>query len=205
MTSPSPPDADSAAPENRSSPRVLVTASALLLAHRQQRATQHLVYDLSAGGMRLCGVPAAGIGDPLDVRLELPSGPIHVCGHLLRTRSMRPRSDFALEFDDLTPHAEDAIHDAVLNALAQPERPSLLLVTEGDPRKPAWEWLSPVMPSCLRVGSACEAVEQLEEQRIGMGVFSPAQRQLPDWAQMYPEVAWRRIDAEGRLFPLSPL
>ena len=136
------------------------------------------------------------------MKLELPSGPIHVRGHLLRARFTSPTPDFALQFDDLTPRAKDVIHNAVAVALARPERPSVLLVTESDARRRGWEWLSPVMSSCLRAAGACEAVERLEEERIGMGVFGPAQRQLPDWAEMYPEVAWRRIDAQGRLFPL---
>ena len=110
--------------------------------------------------------------------------------------------DFAIEFFDLSARVEDAIHDAVLEALSHPDRRSLLLVQSE--RNPDWtglEWLDPVLPICATATTALEAVACQEEHRCDVGIVGSRYLGTQDlqFMAMYPEVYWRSIDHAGRL------
>ena len=190
--------------EYRRTPRALVCASALVMTEGKP-ATEQMVYDLSTGGVRLCGLPHARIGDEVRVRLQLPREWVGARGHLLRVGSAE-KPDFAIEFADLSAGAEDAIHDAVVEALAHPNRRSLLLVQgERNPYWIGWNWLDPVSPICATATTPLEAVERLEEHRCDVGIVGSGDRRTQDleWIEMYPEVYWRALDNAGCLHPVS--
>ncbi len=121
-------------PNRHRDPRALVCATALVLANGQ--ASEHMTYDLSAGGVRLCGVPHAQVGDEVWVQLELARGRVRARGRLLRLGSADAQPDFAIEFVDLAARDEDAIQDAVLEALSDSDRRSILLAQREE--EPGW-------------------------------------------------------------------
>jgi hypothetical protein len=121
--------------------------------------------------------------------------------------SSQEQPDYAIEFLDLSARAEDAIHDAVVEALSDPERRSLLLVqSEHDPDPAGLDWLDPVLPMCATASTPVEAVECLEQHRCDVGIIGSRVRgtQHLEWMEMYPEVCWRIIDRTGRLYPALP-
>ena len=189
----------------RRAPCALVCASAYVIAEGRP-ATEQLAYDLSTSGVRLCGMPRAAIGDEVSVRLQLPREWVGTRGHLVRVASTVEKPNFAIEFCDLSADAEDAIHDAVVDALAHPNRRSLLLLQQEEvPHRPAcFEWLDPVSALCATARTPLQAVVGLEQQRFDIGIFGSGYcgTQNSHWTEMYPEVCWRSIDCEGRLHPV---
>ncbi len=193
-------------PDDPRDPRGLVRASALVVADGRT-ATQHLVYDLSVTGVRLCGLPGAEIGDAVEISLSLPQLRVHVFGRLRRVGTTAGRPDFAIEFDRLPASSEDIIHDAVLHALLHEEqRPSVLLFREeSDEHLAGWGWLGPIFPICALATQPSLAVECLESHPIELGILSAGERRtcLPDWAAAYPEIRWQSLDESGCLHPLA--
>lgn len=143
--------------DRRSTPRGLVCASALVVTEKKT-ATEHIVYDLSTGGARLCGLPGAQVGDEVRVRLQLPWARVRARGRLLRQGWSNGSPDFAIEFFDVSADAEDAIHDAVVDALAQPNSPSLLLVQREGEWPTCFDWLDAVSPICVNAITSLGAV-----------------------------------------------
>ena len=151
----------------------------------------------------MCGLPHAEIGDEVSVRLQLRRECVRARGHLLRVGSTAEKPDFAIEFFELSAIAEDAIHDAVVEALSHPDRRSLLLVkSERKPYRPAcFDWLDPVSPIYATVTTTLEAVGYLEEHPIDVAIVGSASMHDSEWIGMYPEIAWRTIDDAGCLHP----
>ena len=191
--------------DRRRDPRALVSASVLVRAN--EKVSEHITYDLSVGGIRLCGLPCAQVGDKVKVRLQLPRTLVRARGRLMRCGSTDGRPDFAIQFVDLEASDEDAIHEAVVEVLSQPERRSLLLMqSEQNPYWwSGWEWLDPVAPICANAMTPLAAVEYLEEHRFDVGIVGSGGRGTPDWEwfEMYPEVCWRSINHVGRLRPVA--
>ena len=191
--------------DRRSAPRGLVCASTLVMTE-ENTATEHMVYDLSTGGVRLCGLPRAQVGDEVRVRLQLPWARVRARGRLLRRGWSNGSPDFAIEFFNLSAGAEDAIHDAVVDALSRPNCRSLLLVQREGERPACFDWLEAVSPICATAITSLGAVQCLEEYPIEMGILSPAGgRGVRDfwWSEAHPEVSWRTIDDAGRLHPVA--
>ena len=186
-------------------PRALVCASALVMTEGKP-ATEHIVYDLSVRGVRLCGLPRAQVGDEVRVRLQLPRAWVGARGHLLRVGSIAGKPDFAIELFDLSADAEDAIRNTVVEALSHPGRRSLLLVqSERNPYWPGWSWLDPVSPICATATTPLEAVECLREHRFDVCLVGSGDRGTQDleWIEKYPEVYWRTLDDAGCLHHIS--
>ena len=194
--------------ESRRASRALVPATALVMTEGRP-ATQHLTYDLSTGGVRLCGVPQAQPGDDVQLLLDLPSGRrLPASGRLLRRDLTDGQPDFAIEFSRLPAHAEDVVQNEVLKALAHKDRPRLLLFgSECEEEWPGFDWLKPILSSCAPATTLPTALKYLEQLRIEIGLFSKADRRSPqsyDWREMYPGIIWRTIDAQGRLaYPVA--
>jgi hypothetical protein len=164
--------------------------------------TEHMAFDLSTGGIRLCGQPLATVGDELSVLLQLPEAEVRASGRLLRVGSAPGRPDFAIQFAPLEPRDEDAIQDAVVDALAHPDRRSVLLFQNGpDLLWPGWGWLRPLSPICAAAMTPLAAVLCLQEHAIAMVVLGrPGPGPRPSqWSEALPELAWRIIDPVGRL------
>jgi hypothetical protein len=161
-----------------------------------------MTYDLSAGGVRLCGQPLARIGDEVEVSLRLPETCIHTRGRVLRLGLTDGRPDFAISFADLSPDDEDAIHNLVLESLSAPGYRSVLLFqSQHDPHWPGWDWLRPLLSICTLATTPLEVVQCLHEYHIGLAILDsagPAPR-AADWNQALPELTWRTIDRAGRL------
>ena len=186
--------------DRRSTPRGLVCASALVMTDKHT-ATEHIVYDLSTGGARLCGLPGAQVGDEVRVRLQLPWARVRARGRLLRQGWSSGSPDFAIKFFDVSADAEDAILDAVVDALAQPNSPSLLLVQREGEWPTCFDWLDAVSPICVNAITSLGAVRYLEDHPIEMGILSPARGGVEDywWSESHPGISWRTIDNAGRL------
>ncbi len=192
-------------PNRYRDPRALVCATALVLANG--RASEHMTYDLSAGGVRLCGVPHAQVGDEVWVRLELARGRVRARGRLLRLGSADAQPDFAIQFVDLAARDEDSIQDAVLEALSNPDRRSILLVQrEEEPGwTPCFDWLAPVSPICATAITELGVVQCLQEHRIEIGILGVG----GDWARdsernaAHSAVSWRMIDYGCRHHPVA--
>ena len=192
--------------DRRRPPRALVCASALLMTEGNT-ATEHMVYDLSAGGVRLCGLPRAQVGDEVRVRFQFPRAQACAWGRLLRRGWANGSPDFAIEFFNVSADAEDAIHDAVVDALSQLNCRSLLLVQREGGWPACFDWLEAVSPICATAITSLGAVQCLEEHPIEMGILSTAGRGVRDfeWSEAHPEISWRTIDDAGRLHPLTCL
>ena len=191
--------------DRRSAPRGLVWASALVMTE-ENTATEQMVYDLSTGGVRLCGLPRAQVGDAVRVRLQLPRARVSAWGRVLRRGWTNGSPDFAIEFFNVSADAEDAIHDAVVDALSQPNCRSLLLVQREREWPACFDWLEAVSPICATTITSLGVVQCLEEHPIEMGILSPAGgRGVRDfwWSEAHPEVSWRTIDDAGRLHPVA--
>ncbi len=188
-------------PRNYHAPRAQVCARALVMSEGRP-ATEHMTHDLSTGGIRLCGQPLVTVGDELSVLLQLPEAEVHASGRLLRIGSSAGRPDFAVEFAQLEPQDEDAIQDAVVDALAHPDRRSVLLFqSEADPRWPGWGWLQPVSPICAAAMTPLGALRCLQEHAITMAILGHPGHgpRSCHWSQTLPELPWRVIDPADRL------
>ena len=188
----------------RADPRALIGASALVMTGG--KATEHVTYDLSAGGVRLCGLPVAQVGEQVRVLLQLPRGRgrVRAEGRLLRLGTTDGCPDFAIQFVHLAARAEDAIHNAVADALSRSNRRSILLLKGRDqPHWSGWDWLGPMMPICTTATTLPGAAECLGREAVEIGILSPEDRRAPtsDWIESYPKISWRSIDSAGRLHP----
>jgi hypothetical protein len=172
-----------------------------VVVHEEKPATEHMVYDLSVGGVRLCGLPRARIGDRVTVRLRLPGDVVVAPGRLLRAGTIARIPDLAIEFSDLSSRAEDSIHDAVVDALSRPEHRSILLIQEGRERCwPGWHWLDPISPICDTAATPLEALQHLATQSIRVGIVSASDRMAARfWGEIHPEIAWRALEEMGCL------
>ncbi len=137
----------------------------------EKKATEQVTYDLSAGGVRLCGLPLARVGDEVRVLLQLPRGRglVRASGRLLRLGETDGQPDFAIQFVHLAPRDEDAIHSAVAKALSEPDRRSILLLEE---RRSGCDWLRPVTPIRTAVTTSLEAVEYLRKKAPRSGSWA---------------------------------
>ena len=191
--------------DRRREPRALVCARVFVMANGE--ATEHMTYDLSVGGVRLCGLPRAQVGDEVSVLLQLPWARVRAQGRLLRRGSIDGRPDFAIQFVDLEANDEDAIQDAMVDALSHPERRSLLLLQreEGFNSPACFAWLNPVSAISATAATSLEGVRCLEKHPIDMGILSSAGYAVQDseWSEEHPEVSWRSIDYAGRLHPVT--
>lgn len=190
----------------RRDPRALVCARAIVKAE-DTSATEHLTYDLSVGGLRLCGVPRAEVGDPMRLLLHLPTTSVAARGRLVRVSRSETHPEFALQFEDMEANAEDAIQDAVLEALAQQRRHSLMLLRSfRDPHWRGWNWLAPLSSICVDAGTPLEVLRRIEEDDISVAVAGEAtsRSQLSHWQAAVPQLAWRTMDREGRLWSPAP-
>jgi len=188
--------------DRRRAPRAPFCAPALVIA--EAGVAEHLTYDLSTGGIRLCGLPRAAVGDPVELLLPLrPAERLHVAGRLVRVDA-GPRAQFAVAFDPLEARAEDAIQETVLQTLEGGPGRRVLLYREPDARaETGMGWLAPVLSQCSIATSPLEAIGYLEMEPIRVAIF--------DWfdhafrsrrmADTFPEIAWRAIDEMGRLHP----
>ena len=194
--------------DTRRAPRAQVCASALVLT-KEKPATEHMVYDLSTEGIRLCGLPHAEVGENVRVRLQLPRVRVRASGHVVRCGSTPGSPDFAIQFADVEPRDEDAIQSAVVEAVAHPDRYALLLLQREEERSwpVCFNWLAPLSPICATATTSLEAVGCLEEDRIEIGILGPPGdgAQDFDWNESHPEVCWRSIDHAGRLHPVATL
>ncbi len=201
------PDSDNPSLERNlcGSPRVLICATAMVSPH-ERATTEHMTYDLSTGGVRLCGLPSAQEGDKVRVLLQLPRARVHALGRLLRLGWTAGRPDFAVEFLNLSSQAEEAIQDAVVEALSSPGRRSVLLV-ETDQERPvlADGWLAPISPICAVANTSLEAVQSLREHAIHVGILSMAISEsiALAWSEVDSHVLWRSINEAGGLYRIG--
>ncbi len=188
--------------DRRSQPRAIVCATALIMPG-DRCPTEHMIYDLSVGGARLCGIPHAEVGARMRVALCLPRATVRASARLLRASTTEQGPAFAIEFCKLRPRAEDAIQDAALHALSgAAERPVLLLQGDEGNAWDGWKWLDPLSPICLVATNVPDAFEYLDRYRIEFGLVSDQHCMRPPiarWPWGFPEVSWRTIDQAGRL------
>jgi len=188
--------------DRRRSPRAPFCVPALVIG--EAGVAEHLTYDLSVGGVRLCGLPRAAVGE--GVELLLPLGPrerLHATGRLVRVDA-GSRLQFAVAFDPLERRAADAIQAAVLRHLEAGPGRRVLLYREADARtETGMGWLAPVLSQCSIATSPLEAIGYLELEPIELAIFdwfdhAFRARRMPE---AFPEIAWRAIDEVGRLHP----
>lgn len=189
--------------DRRSQPRAIVCATARIMPG-DRCPTEHMIYDLSVEGARLCGIPQAEVGARMKVALCLPRRIVRARGRLLRTGTTEQGPEFAIEFCKLRPRAESAIQDAVLHALSSAaERPVLLLQGDEGNAWDGWKWLDPLSPICLVAANVPDAFEYLDRYRIEFGLVSDQHGIRPPiarWPWGFPEVSWRTIDRAGCLW-----
>lgn len=191
-------------PNLRRDPRALVCARALLTTE-SGAATEHLTYDLSAGGARLCGVPRAEVGERVGLLLDLPGACVSAVARLLRVAT-GAAPEFALRFEEMDANDEDAIQDAVVEALARPVQRSVLLVQGGTDRCwQGWDWLAPLSSICTAAATPLEAVRCLEQHDFCVALLGmESASHIAEWRGAAPELTWRSIDQDGRLWAVRP-
>ena len=73
-----------------------------LVAPRQNEATEHLTFDLSVAGIRLCGHPQVDVGDVAQVWLYFSQNMIaRASGQILRLSETDGRPECAIRFDSV--------------------------------------------------------------------------------------------------------
>ena len=191
--------------DRRRAQRALVCASAVVTSEGRP-ATEHMVHDLSTRGARLCGLPHARIGDEVEIRFRLPRNSVCARGHILRTGSTAESPDFAIELLSVSANAEDAIHDAVVEALSNPDRRSVLVF---DPQQERYafgrSWFNPILPICATATTALSAVQSLGDHPIQMGLMSATLEGLSvdHWAAAFRDIWWRTVDEAGCLHRIA--
>lgn len=192
-------------PAVRRAPRALIRASAIVSPH-ERPASEHMTYDLSTSGVRLCGLPSAGVGDILRVRIDLPQRQVVASGRLVRTGATAGVPDFAIQFLGMSASDEEAIQDAVSQAFLAPTQRSVLLYrAERDYREARWRWLRPILSICASASTPGGAIRCLDQHPIGVGIL-PAESVATggyEWTSVYRKIPWRMLDAQGRLQPLA--
>ncbi len=186
-------------PEQRHSPRVVVCASAQVCVKGE--TSEHMTFDLSTGGVRLCGIPTGQAGDSARLCLRLPRSVVTTLGRIVRVGERGAQPSFALQFVQLSADAEEAIEVAVEDALRAPGKRSILLLKSKSPRACGPAWLAPVSPICASAHTALDAVQHLADHRIRYGVIGKSTWGTSNaaWAEVFPSIEWRTIDAWGRL------
>lgn len=199
------PDPFASRPDLRTETRAPICAFAWLKSPGRA-PSQHLSFDLSPGGIRLCGLPNASLGEEVEILLQLHRQRLRLPGCLQRIGSHDGKPDFALRFVEPTARARSVIEEVVRDVASPKAGPSLLLFDDTGPARWAgWDWLDHLRDRCARAESGLEAVELLESQPFEMGLVrrTRADCALPAWAEAYPELTWATIDAAGRLHPVS--
>lgn len=189
----------------RRAQRALVCASAVVTSEGRP-ATEHMVHDLSTRGARLCGLPHARIGDEVKVRFQLPRNSVCARGYILRIGSTAGSPDFAIELLDVSANAEDAIHDAVVEALSDPDRRSVLVFDAQQERYALSRGrFNPILPICATATTVLSAVQCLGDHPIKMGLMSATLEGLSvdHWASAFREIWWRTVDEAGRLHRIA--
>lgn len=195
--------------DRRASPRAQLCARALVVTEDGASATEHITYDLSASGVRLCGLPRDRVGSQVGLLLCLAEEWVRAAGELVRFDAHEGNPQFAVRFTDMAAQAEDAIQDAVLQALATPERHSVLLVRpQRNEGWPGWRWLEPAAGACSVALTPLDAVVKMHAERIGLAIVDPLRCcaiRPSAWRKSFPTVLWRTLDRAGRLGPVSAL
>jgi len=106
--------------ERRTHRRIDVAATAIVLKHGVDSG-RYLVQNLSAAGALLTGGDTVEVGDSLLVRIEMTGRtPVVVGARVVRSAKAAPdMTALAVEFKHSSPDTEDAIHEAVLDALEE--------------------------------------------------------------------------------------
>jgi len=185
--------------DRRLHPRFSLCARAELLLNRHM--SEHVVYDLSLGGMRLCGLPAGLLGDRVCALLYLPEETIVLAGQLVRVSRGSGVPSFAVRFGEVSSEAEAAIGAASLEATRRPDEPSILSIESPAHFTHTPDWLAPVDSVCVRVQSELEVTECIVRHQIQLSLLRGPSTDIPDWAwhTIYPEQLWRMMDPQGQL------
>jgi hypothetical protein len=104
--------------ERRAHSRAELPATAVLLRGGVD-AGRYIVQNLSAAGALLTGDADVDVGSPVELRLEIGSrGPVIVKGRVIRrAKTISNLVALAISFRHRSPDTEDAIQQAVLDAL----------------------------------------------------------------------------------------
>lgn len=147
--------------ERRQCVRARLTANATLRSFAQRIACSRTLDDLSVGGAHLLGVPPVPDGERVTASITLANRRrIAPRGYVQRAAG--GADGFAIVFTDLSPRAEDVIHDLLARSLEDDEVPAVLVV---DPVRAQRESLTRMLVQlgyrAVVVATPVEAIEQL--------------------------------------------
>ena len=122
----------------RRSVRVPVLGTARVVWERGE-VTRYTVDNLSLGGARILGHPVTRVGERIHTIVNLVGAPpMSMPAHVVREPKPRaPLPEFAIEFDKVTPEAEDLIHQLWLDSFEHPRQPTVLVVARSVPMRAA--------------------------------------------------------------------
>lgn len=172
-----------------------------LAAPRQREPTEHLTFDLSVAGVRLCGHPRAEIGDEAQVWLYFSQNLIpRATGHVLRVCETDARPECVIRFDSVPDDSRQLIQKRADAALSGNASRSVLLFEAAHDAGEGRRWLNSLRSRCHVVQQIGKLAESLVTYRIETAVVgSDYHEMLAEWAAAYPHVSWRSIDAQGQL------
>lgn len=149
-------------PDRRRHPRTEVVATAMVFSSNRLHGT-FLVQDLSAGGARLVGRVEAAKDDPLTVLLQFPGrAGFSVAARVARHDGRDGEARTAVVFVDLAPEEEDAIHEAIVVALARNAATVLVIDREGPSRDALERDLRSLGHQAVSVTTPLEAISWLD-------------------------------------------
>ncbi len=172
-----------------------------LAAPRQREPTEHLTFDLSVAGVRLCGHPQAEIGDEVQVWLYFSQNMIaRATGQVLRLCETDARPECAIQFDSVPDDSLQFIQKRADAALLGNASRSVLLFEAAHDTGEGRRWLNSLRSRCHVVQQIGKLAESLAKYRIETAVVGGDYHEiLTEWAAAYPHVSWRSIDAKGQL------
>ncbi len=164
---------------------------------------EYISHDLSAAGMRLCGVPGSGleVDAAVAVEIHVVGVVVSIRGRVVRIDETDGRPDYAIQFTSEPERYEPEIERIVEGE--SPVPPSVLLVgrSEAD-----WKWLGSAASHCGLASGPREVLSRLEDHVFEAGVLRPdLSWQIDGWVDRYPDVAWRVMDGRGRLLSGAPV
>ena len=161
--------------------------------------SEHLTFDLSTAGVRLCGYPQVEIGDVVQVWLYFDKNVIaHASGKAVRACEMDGRPECAVRFDSIEDDSRQIIQEKATAVSLGDASPSILLLRTGAVRETSW--LDALRGRCRAVQEIGELAEAVSKYPIETAVVGDDYHEaLDEWSTAYLQIVWRSIDAKGRL------
>jgi len=143
--------------------RARLAEAAMIRSAAHRLACVRTVDDLSLGGAHIVGACPVAVGEAVTASIKLEGRRrIAPRGHVLRCTGEGEHAGFAMVFTDVSPRAEDIIHDFIVHSLEADEVSAVLLIEpDRQSRRELTRLLTQVGYRVMPVATPVEAIDQL--------------------------------------------